>query len=337
MKSFACIFISFCLLSLTFSCSDDGDDAPPPDDLVAEFSANATSITARDMVTFSDQSTGGATSWEWTFEGGTPETSTDRNPTITYFSAGSFEVRLTVTNSNSSDTETKASYITVDAPPIPDEFDIVGIWERVESNNASLDGMQVAVFTEGAGGEIVSSPSSSFPVGELKWRDLQKLSEHEYLFEDRFTDGTYDESSIFILGYGNELIIGNFNQSNLGSFQRWVRIDFQYPEDEDFSLVDIWERTKSNNPQLDGMRVEVDAMETQGEITETPDATNFPVGAIKWQNIQPEQAANRYTLEDLSSTGSYTEARLFIVGKGREVVVGIFTTNVGSFQRWTRD
>ncbi len=324
-------------LLIVFSCSDDEGDPVQPDDVVAGFSASATTITARETVTFTDQSTGGATSWNWTFEGGDPETSTDQNPTVTYAASGTFDVTLSVGNASSNDTESKTEYIEVTAPPVPDEFDIVGTWERAESNNASLDGMQVTVFANEEEGEIISSPSQgSFPVGELKWREIEKISEHEYVMQDRFSDGTYDESSIFILAYGNELIIGNFNESNLGSFQRWIRVDFLYEEDEDYSLADSWERTKSNNPDLDGMRVEVDANESEAEIIETPDDTNFPIGAIKWNDIQKE-GANRFVLDDLVSDGTLVESRIFIVGKGSEVILGGFSTLNGSFQRWTRE
>jgi PKD repeat protein len=87
-----------------------------PSPPAAEFTASATNIEEGQSVTFTDQSTNSPTSWSWTFEGGTPATSTDQNPSITYNSAGTFDVSLTVTNSGGSDTETKIDYITVTAP-----------------------------------------------------------------------------------------------------------------------------------------------------------------------------------------------------------------------------
>ncbi len=320
------------------SCSSEEDPvpAPDPDQVAADFTANSTSIEAGESVSFSDQSTGNPISWNWTFDGGNPSTSTDQNPTVQYSAAGAYNVSLTVNSSNANDTETKSGYIVVAAKPIPEEFDIIGTWERAESNNPSLNGMQVTVFADETEGEIISSPSASFPTGELKWRAIEKISEHEYVFEDRFSDGTYDESSIFILAYGNELIIGNFNASVAGSFQRWKRIDFQYEEDEDYSLADVWERTKSNNPPLDGMKVQVGENQTEGIIIETPDNNNFPLGATKWNEIEKE-GANRFVLDDLVSDGTLVESRIFIVGKGSEVILGGFSAINGSFQRWTRE
>ena len=315
-------------------CSDDGEETI--NGVAADFSATPTSVVEGVEVTFSDLSTGNPVSWSWTFDGGVPATSTDQNPVVKYTDAGTYDVTLTVDKDGASDTETKSGYIVVSEREIPEEFGIVGTWERVESNFTALNGMQVTIYEDETAGEIIKTPNSSYEVGDIKWRNIEKISPHEYVIEDRFTDGSYAESSIFILAYGNELIIGNFNESDAGSFQRWERIDFQYPEDEDYSLTDTWERTKSNNPPLDGMKVAVDMDETTGTITLTPDEDNFPVGAVKWQDIQKE-GPNRFAFYDLVSTGSYGEARLFIVGKGSEVIIGAFSTNFGSFQRWTRD
>jgi len=82
--------------------------------LDAGFSADVTSGDAPLTVNFTDASTGSPTSWAWTFEGGTPSSSTDQNPTsIAFSTAGTFDVTLVATNADGSDTETKTDYITV--------------------------------------------------------------------------------------------------------------------------------------------------------------------------------------------------------------------------------
>ncbi len=50
---------------------------------------------------------------EWYFEGGTPEFSTDENPTIYYESEGTYDVRLIVSDSNTIDTFLREDYITI--------------------------------------------------------------------------------------------------------------------------------------------------------------------------------------------------------------------------------
>ena len=83
--------------------------------IVADFVADATAIAIGGTVHFTDNSWGAQlTNWDWEFEGGTPATSTALNPTVTYNEAGTFGVRLTVTNADGeSDTKYMPNYISV--------------------------------------------------------------------------------------------------------------------------------------------------------------------------------------------------------------------------------
>lgn len=53
------------------------------------------------------------TSRDWTFEGGTPNTSTTTNPTVVYNTPGVYDVTLTSTNSQGSNTKTRTDYVHV--------------------------------------------------------------------------------------------------------------------------------------------------------------------------------------------------------------------------------
>ena len=88
---------------------------------VCQFTADKTVIVKTKSVTFTDQSTNTPTSRKWTFTGGTPSTSTVANPVITYPTAGSYAVKLVVTNADGSDSLTKAGYITVNLTGINDD------------------------------------------------------------------------------------------------------------------------------------------------------------------------------------------------------------------------
>lgn len=84
----------------------------------AEFTANTTTIFAGGSVTFTDLSTFNPTSWSWSFPGGTPSSFNGQNPpAITYNNPGVYNVTLTVSNANGSDTEVKTNYITVNNVP----------------------------------------------------------------------------------------------------------------------------------------------------------------------------------------------------------------------------
>lgn len=79
-------------------------------------SASATiNITQGDSVHFLDSSTGNPDHWAWTFEGGTPSTSAEQNPVVTYNNMGLHKVKLTVSNSSGSSTAEREGFITVRA------------------------------------------------------------------------------------------------------------------------------------------------------------------------------------------------------------------------------
>lgn len=65
-------------------------------------------------LTFTDLSWNGLpTSWNWVFQGGTPATSTDSAPVITYNTPGIYTVSLTVSNSSGSANVSRTAYVTV--------------------------------------------------------------------------------------------------------------------------------------------------------------------------------------------------------------------------------
>ena len=90
--------------------------APQPP--VADFSGVPTTVSLGNSVQFADQSSASPTSWSWTFEGGTPATSTQQNPSVTYNAEGSYAVSLTATNAIGSDFQNKSGYITVTDTPV---------------------------------------------------------------------------------------------------------------------------------------------------------------------------------------------------------------------------
>jgi PKD repeat protein len=88
---------------------------------VSEFEADYTLIPTGHSVNFSSLATGPPTTFEWTFEGGTPATSDEKDPSnITYENEGIFDVTLTVTNDLGSSTLLKEDYITVSSTLLPE-------------------------------------------------------------------------------------------------------------------------------------------------------------------------------------------------------------------------
>ena len=87
----------------------------PGDCIVPSFYASSTVVAVGSSISFTDASFGAIASWSWSFEGGTPSTSTAQNPTgISYLTAGTYDVTLVITDAEGlSDTLTKQDYIYV--------------------------------------------------------------------------------------------------------------------------------------------------------------------------------------------------------------------------------
>lgn len=82
---------------------------------IANFCADKTTITClAPSVQFYDNSvlSGNGYSWSWSFPGGSPSTSTNRSPLVTYSAPGVYDVSLTVTDANGTHARTIASFIT---------------------------------------------------------------------------------------------------------------------------------------------------------------------------------------------------------------------------------
>lgn len=125
--------------------------AGPP---VADFTASTVNICSGQTVTFTNNSTNCSSSFVWTFPGGNPASSTALNPVVTYNTAGSYSVTLTVTNPGGTDTKTISNYITVNAS--------LTHTAGISSPNADICQGQTASFT------LNAANGGSAPV--IEWR-----------------------------------------------------------------------------------------------------------------------------------------------------------------------
>jgi uncharacterized delta-60 repeat protein len=86
-------------------------------EVIAAFTSSATLACAGQQVQFTNGSTGANLSYLWTFQGGSPATSTLQNPTVTYSAPGLYDVQLIAYNGSFSDTINKNDYIQVVLTP----------------------------------------------------------------------------------------------------------------------------------------------------------------------------------------------------------------------------
>lgn len=84
------------------------------------FTSSLAVIPTGGSIDFTDKTLGVTSNWLWTFEGGTPATSAERNPqNIQYNNEGSFDVKLKVWNDAGKDSIIKQDYVTVSSSILP--------------------------------------------------------------------------------------------------------------------------------------------------------------------------------------------------------------------------
>ncbi len=154
-------------------CSPLGDLQPQ---LEADFNVSDTSLCTGNTTLFTDNSTGNILTWTWVFEGGTPATSTQENPTVLYNSAGNFDVTLTVTDAYSSNTMTRNDHIHVSSQP-PQTPNVPGgpdeLCENGDNTEYSATGSSLAltynwVLEPVSAGTIVNNGAQTISVN---WSD----------------------------------------------------------------------------------------------------------------------------------------------------------------------
>jgi PKD repeat protein len=80
---------------------------------IANFELENTRVAAGNYVQFKDISENQPSSWKWTFEGGQPSSSTEKDPVVRYETEGLYAVTLEVTNSSGTDSITIENYVMV--------------------------------------------------------------------------------------------------------------------------------------------------------------------------------------------------------------------------------
>ena len=154
---------------------------------------------------FTDQSTNTPTSWLWNF--GDNSTSTNRNPSHTYTTAGTYSVSLTVTNSYGSNTKTVSNFITVNpagSEPVANftaDITTINLGGSVQFTDQSINSPTSWLWNFGDGSPTSTSNNPS----------------HSYT-----TAGTYTVSLTVTNTYGsntktiNNYITVNQNENNIG-------------------------------------------------------------------------------------------------------------------------
>ena len=175
--------------------------------LVADFTASTTQVSLGQSINFTDHSFGEIASWSWEFEGATPSTSTQQNPTgITYNENGDYNVSLTITDADgNSQTLTRDNYIHVR--------------EAYNMQNGTITTCSALFFDSGGAGGSYSD-NENYTMTFLPNGDERKI---EVIFSEFSLESGYDflyvydgnsTSSPEIGRYSGSTIPGPFTANN---------------------------------------------------------------------------------------------------------------------------
>lgn len=139
---------------------------------IAFFTADSLNIHTGSTVHFTDNSAGIPVSWNWTFTGGTPSSSTQQNPSVAYSVPGYYTVKLTVSNSFGTDSIVRTNYIKVLGASM-NSFTLVSppSFTRIITSPGNT---QLSNF--------IWTKASASPTVTYKWKIKKAGSQTEYMF-----------------------------------------------------------------------------------------------------------------------------------------------------------
>ncbi|WP_111670255.1 M64 family metallopeptidase [Algoriphagus litoralis] len=123
---------------------DNLTEVEPFESPIAFFGADKFEIYENQKVTFFDLTTQSPETWEWSFEGGSPASSEEQNPVISFSEEGLYTVSLTSTNAISSNTYSRNQFIRVRKDDLPPTLRVKNVEVELDSEgNAQLTVSQV--------------------------------------------------------------------------------------------------------------------------------------------------------------------------------------------------
>jgi PKD repeat protein len=175
--------------------------------------------------------TGNPSSVIWLFEGGTPNSSTEENPEVTYFSGGTFSTQLIAFSTNGNDTLLMEDIIQVNDGPDPDFYFII-------------NGATVSFFneTEGADSYIWNFGDGTASIAENPVHTYQQNGDYIVkLFANNECGQQIAEITVTITGVNTiDLVLGDvklYPNPNNGQFS--LEFELEQKDLIDVTVLDL--------------------------------------------------------------------------------------------------
>ncbi len=211
------MFASFTYASsfwtFTYVSYDDPSKEPAIVSLGAQFSFDAQKL----EVTFKDETTGGATSWNWDF-GDNKGTSTEQNPVYTYGAEGTYQVTLEVSDGSSSATVTREVIVQSNIPApttLGHTFadaaggDLLTLLKGTSTIELGVDdpadanASKVGKFTRVAGSDYQEAQITADPQSKFSLENVTSMTLDIYLPSSNDYSTTLTQA--LVIGFGDQL------------------------------------------------------------------------------------------------------------------------------------
>ncbi len=117
--------------------------------IVPDFRSNTRTIEVGGQINFMDNSLGEISAYEWIFPGGSPATSSEKNPVVTYSEEGFYDVGLTVTNGLLTHTINRTAYVKAGNPVGIEESEIFAASQLSPNPAKESSALQISGNHEG--------------------------------------------------------------------------------------------------------------------------------------------------------------------------------------------
>ena len=131
--------------------------APLP---TASFTASTNTVCACQPVQLTSTSTGSPTGYQWTMTGGSPTSSTSQNPTVSYTTAGTYQVSLIATNASGSSTPSNQTIVVNASPTVTGTSPSSRCGAGTLTLGATPSAGTIVWYTSATGGTAVGTGSS---------------------------------------------------------------------------------------------------------------------------------------------------------------------------------
>lgn len=185
-------------------CAEEPVEPP-----TASFSSSTNTICQGQQISFTDESTGDPSSWTWTFQGGTPGTSNAQNPTVTYNTAGTYQVSLTAANAGGSDVVTQTGFITVNANPAPPVAtnNGGGVLQSSYATGNQWYSASSGIITGATNQTFTPSENGFYYVMHTDANGCSSVSSNQVLLNASLEEWMFDEFAIFPNPIGNQFSV----------------------------------------------------------------------------------------------------------------------------------